>query len=619
MRALARRALLSRPLNRALRGALAPLPRRWLPGGLRRRLPVVGEFPVRLASGERFLFRSRGEYLGRVLYWQGVGAFEPGSAEVVARLARRSRCFWDVGAYGGLYTLIAEAARPGLAAVAFEPLPDNFDWLRANLRVNGLDGVEAVAAAVTGGGSDRAELWVPSDPWPSHSTVSPKPNADPARGRRLAVPAVSIDGFRERGAGPPPDLIKIDAEGAEAEILAGARRTLAECRPVLLCELLPRSRPELPALRQLLGDAGYRWGMVTPRGVEPRAELEPEGGARNHLLWPAEKAGLLAEAGIFAGSEPPARDRPSGAARRLDAVLARSPLQPLFRRRADRRLRVLAYHGVADPERFAAQLDVIAAELAPVSLERLIAALDGGEPLPPRAVLVTFDDGERSLFEAGLPRLAERGIPAVAFVIAGLIDTFTPPWWIEAEALAARWGSGEAGPELLRLAGSGDDLARTLKRLPDEHRRSLLEELRGTSEAPTPPVPQLTAAELSELAANGVAIGSHTWSHPILPRCADAAVAEEIRRAHEALTAALGRPPLAFAYPNGDADPRAERELAALGYRAAFLFDHRLSPARPPERFRISRLRVNSDTPIDRFRIVLSGLHPALHRLRGGR
>ncbi len=308
---------------------------------------------------------------------------------------------------------------------------------------------------------------------------------------------------------------------------------------------------------------------------------------------------------------------PSGAARRLDAALARSPLQPLFRRRADRRLRVLAYHGVADPERFAAQLDLLAAELAPVSLERLVAALDGGEPLPPRAVLLTFDDGERSLFEAGLPLLAERGIPAVAFVIAGLIDTLTPPWWIEAEALAARWGTGEAGPEFLRLAGYGGELVRTLKRLSDEQRRSLLEELRGTSGAPTPPVPQLNAAELRALEAGGVAIGSHTWSHPILPRCGDAAVAEEIRRAHEALTAALGRPPLAFAYPNGDADPRAERELAALGYRAAFLFDHRLSPAPPPERFRISRLRVNSDTPIDRFRIVLSGLHPALHRLRG--
>lgn len=304
-RALLRRALLHPAVNLAVRTALAPLPRRRLPDGLRRRLPVVGAFPVRLSSGERFVFHSRGEYLGRVLHWYGVDAFEPGSAEVVARLARGSRCFWDVGAYGGLYTLIATAARPGLPAVAFEPLPENFEWLRSNLRANGLATVEAVQAAVHGGGSERSELWVPHDPWPSHSTLRPKPNADPARGRRLEVPAVSIDGFRARRSGPAPDLIKIDAEGAETEILAGARRTLAECRPVILCELLPRSHEGLPELRRLLGESGYRWGAVTAVGVEPRAELEPEAGGahRNHLLWPAERSAELTGAGVLVREE----------------------------------------------------------------------------------------------------------------------------------------------------------------------------------------------------------------------------------------------------------------------------------------------------------------------------
>lgn len=303
--------------------------------------------------------------------------------------------------------------------------------------------------------------------------------------------------------------------------------------------------------------------------------------------------------------------------RTADALLARSPLQLAFRHRADRRLRVLAYHGVDNPRRFAAQLDLLVRELVPVSLERLVAAIDG-DPLPPRAVLVTFDDGERSLLEAGLPLLAARGIPAVAFVVAGLIGTSKPPWWVEAEALADDIGR-EGGAGALPGSRTGRELVRALKRLPDERRRHALEELRASAPEPAPPVTQLTAAELRELEAGGVAIGSHTWSHPILPRCDGATVATEIGRAHRALTEALGHPPVAFAYPNGDADPRAERELAAHGYQAAFLFDHRMSPPRPPEPLRISRLRVNSHTPIDRFRILTSGLHPALHRLRGGR
>jgi hypothetical protein len=58
--------------------------------------------------------------------------------------------------------------------------------------------------------------------------------------------------------------------------------------------------------------------------------------------------------------------------------------------------------------------------------------------------------------------------------------------------------------------------------------------------------------------------------------------------------------------------------LSNLCYSAAFLFDHR--HARPGSHaLRISRLRVNSTTSIDRFAAILSGLHPAVHKARGGR
>ena len=79
-----------------------------------------------------------------------------------------------------------------------------------------------------------------------------------------------------------------------------------------------------------------------------------------------------------------------------------------------------------------------------------------------------------------------------------------------------------------------------------------------------------------------------------------------------------GHPPATFAYPNGDWDARAERLLATLGYATAFLFDHRVSPRRPDHRLRISRVRVNSDTGLDRFAAIVSGLHPAVHHVRGG-
>lgn len=290
------------------------------------------------------------------------------------------------------------------------------------------------------------------------------------------------------------------------------------------------------------------------------------------------------------------------AARRLaDALLAASPLQAWFERRARRRLTVLAYHGVDDPGSFEAHLADLTRRGRPVvAADALAAALADGHPLPPAAVLLTFDDGYASVLTEAAPRLARRGWGAAVFVVAGTLDGEEGFWWQEAR----RHG--------------GAAWVRQLKALPDaERRRRLAAARRGAP--PPPPVGALGAADLPRLAALGVEVGSHTWSHPILPRCEDAVVRGEIGRAHARLADALGRPPRLFAWPNGDYDPRAEAALGALGYRAAFLFDHRLSPSPPPRPLAVSRVRVDSDTPLPRFRILTSGLHSALHHRRGGR
>ena len=287
----------------------------------------------------------------------------------------------------------------------------------------------------------------------------------------------------------------------------------------------------------------------------------------------------------------------------LDRLLARSPAQWAFHRRAGQRLAVLAYHAVDDPARFAAQLDHLTRWAHPLSLDAVVAAVRGRRGLPEGAVLVTFDDGARSVYDEALPRLRERGIPAAAFVVTGLLDTDEPYWWTEVEALAA----GEAA-----------SLVRRLKAMPDDDRLATIAELRRVATTPAPRVPQLHRHELGALESAGIAVGNHSHTHPCLPRCADARIRAEVTDAHAVLTNALGHPPVAFAYPNGDCDARTRQVVHECGYDVAFLFDHRLSPAVPPDPLRVSRLRVDSTTSLDRLRTIVSGLHPAVHRLRGG-
>lgn len=310
----------------------------------------------------------------------------------------------------------------------------------------------------------------------------------------------------------------------------------------------------------------------------------------------------------------PRRARLSGRRATVDAVLRNSPLQPLFRLAATRRLAVLAYHGVDNPRVFALQMERLVRVARPVPLAAVEEAVRTGRALPPRSVLVTFDDGDRTVLTEGLPVLTRLGIPAAAFVVTDLIGGDQPFWWAEAAFLAAHGGTARS----LADCPPGDAVRR-MKTLPDRERRAALAELGESARARAPRQEQLTPADLLTLTRNGVAVGNHTAGHPCLDRCEGGTVRDEIRRAHDALTGWLGgEEPTAFAYPNGNLDPRADAELRRLGYRIGFLFDHRHDRLLPPHPLRISRLRVNSTTGRDRFDTILSGLHPAVHHLRGG-
>lgn len=298
----------------------------------------------------------------------------------------------------------------------------------------------------------------------------------------------------------------------------------------------------------------------------------------------------------------------------LDRVLARSPAQGRMRRRSGRRLAVLAYHGIDDPDLFATQLDWMARELHPVSLDDVLAAVLLEKPLPDRAVLITFDDGQRNVFDVGLPLLRQRGIPAVVYVVAGLLDTDQPFWWTEVAALSLAGGrvGWWAGPP-------GVPLVRELKHRPDDDRTAAIDELRLTSPVPSPVVAQLRRHELPQFEAASVAVGNHSLTHACLSRCSPDKIRQEVEGAHRILTDALGHPPRSFAYPDGQVDGRAVRAVQEVGYDLAFLFDHRITDLPVQSPLSVSRLRMNTTNSLDRFAIIASGLHSALHRGIGRR
>src|SRR5437588_5453153 len=93
----------------------------------------------------------------------------------------------------------------------------------------------------------------------------------------------------------------------------------------------------------------------------------------------------------------------------VDTLMGRGPAAFGLRAPGTRRLAVLAYHAIEEPRLFARHLDYVQRHMQPVALGDVVRGRTGSD-LPPRAVLITFDDGDRSVLEVALPLLVERGL-----------------------------------------------------------------------------------------------------------------------------------------------------------------------------------------------------------------
>ena len=214
---------------------------------VRRRLPRAHGGAPMYVTGSAGL-----KYLGRRM-----DRIDPSLCNLAAEFVQKRSVVWDVGANVGLFAFSAahHAGTDG-RVLAFEADTWLVQLLRRSASVQPVSSapVEVVPVAVAGECGLRTF---------NLSSRSRATNALAGYGAGLAgagqikeeqtVPAVSLDWCAKRR--PLPDLIKIDVEGAELEVLTGAREILAVKRPVIVCEV---SSASSPGVTTLLTDMGYR-------------------------------------------------------------------------------------------------------------------------------------------------------------------------------------------------------------------------------------------------------------------------------------------------------------------------------------------------------------------------
>lgn len=227
-------------------------------------------------------------------------------------------------------------------------------------------------------------------------------------------------------------------------------------------------------------------------------------------------------------------------------------------------LAVLGYHKVGEPSPNAWQTwfyvpeDVFAGHLrflqedgwSVIDLATLLSSVAAPASLPPRAALITFDDGFRSVLEIAVPHLVEFGYPAVQFVPTDYVGGRN---WFD----------------------HGDE--------PEE--------------------PICDWEELRVLERHGVSVQAHSASHRRFSTLSQAEQERELRVPRDILEARLEKPVELFSFPYGDAGRDSALMEAALkraGYRAAFLYGG--GPVRwpAPSPFRIARIPMGPDTDMNR-------------------
>lgn len=192
------------------------------------------------------------------------GTFEPEFSKILVESVRPGDVCYDIGGYRGYMSGVFALAGAG-KVIIFEPLSANIRALKRLIELNPGLPLELMEKAV-GNRDGEVSFKIMGDASMGKLSASSF-QADVAASREITVDINCLDTLVFAQKLPPPNVIKIDVEGAEVDVLDGAVRTLREYRPRLLVEAHSESFAEQCAQR--LRALGYNLRQMEKPPLRP--------------------------------------------------------------------------------------------------------------------------------------------------------------------------------------------------------------------------------------------------------------------------------------------------------------------------------------------------------------
>lgn len=259
-----------------------------------------------------------------------------------------------------------------------------------------------------------------------------------------------------------------------------------------------------------------------------------------------------------------------------------------------------------------------------VSLDQVLEARRSGGRLPPRALLITFDDGWADNADFALPELQRAAMPAVMFVVTDAIGRRQPFFQ---ECIIAAWRGGRVRVadlvDALSLRFGREGLERTetvaslrsalvrMEGMDPEARNALLAPYADALDDGLRHM--VDTDDLRRLQRGGVALGLHGKTHTQMTRAAD--LDAELGGARAILAERLGQPAAqaeSMSFPHGMYDEAIAARARAAGYELVFTSVPVLNPAGAELGWLLGRTGFDTDTVVDgrgRFRADLLALY----------
>ena len=224
--------------------------------------------PLLTKHGQTFLAETPNGGKYKVTYRSEIGKsvflksrfFEEAEIRFVSSIKFKGDVY-DVGGNIGIYSVALGKVLPQKFLItSFEPIAENVKALEENVRFNKIPNSRIIASAV-GNQEGTISFHLSSDPAYSSASKVIQFVSD----KSITVPITSLDAVWKSDGKPPISLIKIDVEGAEEDVLKGARELIKSCYPIMLIEA--NSASHLQTLKLILLPYGY--AVSQPTGFEP--------------------------------------------------------------------------------------------------------------------------------------------------------------------------------------------------------------------------------------------------------------------------------------------------------------------------------------------------------------